>query len=414
MTQKVKRHMLRAVAAVITAVVTFTTMASLHSVPTRAATAAELQQQLAQLEKEEKKLKEELASYKNDVKKQQQYSDSIKQKIKNSISQIDLLQEQIDLLNLEMDEKTNEIKSRENEVVQAQQEIDDKMVLFSERLRVISQTGNMSALQMIFNTDEYVDYLLKENVVERIAQNDQRMIDELNAQIEKLKAEKVALENEKLTLEADRLAIEEIKKEADAKKAELDALYAESNAVLKKLQNSVSSVNKDLAAKKKQEAALEAQIKNLLSGSSSKGQYSGGTMFWPVPAVRNISSGFGPRWGTTHRGIDIANGSVPVYGQNVVAAADGTVISAFPNGSSGGYGLFIMVDHGRDSSGRRIVTLYAHLSAVLVRVGDTVTGGTTVLGRAGASGDVQGPHLHFEVRVDGTAVDPIKNGYVSR
>jgi murein DD-endopeptidase MepM/ murein hydrolase activator NlpD len=115
-----------------------------------------------------------------------------------------------------------------------------------------------------------------------------------------------------------------------------------------------------------------------------------------------------------HRGIDIANGSIPIYGQNIVAAADGVVIYANKSGYGGGYGLFVMIDHGLDSRGRRIVTLYAHCSQVLVNVGDKVTGGQSVIAKAGASGNVTGPHLHFEVRVDGTAVDPIANGYVSR
>ena len=148
--------------------------------------------------------------------------------------------------------------------------------------------------------------------------------------------------------------------------------------------------------------------------TSYNGKYKGGTMEWPVPAVHNISSGFGYRWGTLHKGIDIANGSVPIYGKNIVAAADGKVIYTNTSGWGGGYGLFVMVDHGNDSKGRHIVTLYAHMSAVLVKTGDIVAAGATVLGRAGATGNVTGPHLHFEVRVNGTPVDPFSNGYLSR
>ena len=102
-----------------------------------------------------------------------------------------------------------------------------------------------------------------------------------------------------------------------------------------------------------------------------------------------------------------------VYGQKVVAAADGVVIySNSTNSWGGGYGYYIMIDHGTDSKGRRIVTLYAHNSRVYAKVGDKVVGGQTVISLAGDTGNVTGPHLHFEVRVDGTAVDPIANGYV--
>lgn len=385
---------------------------SMAPIPSRAATVAELQEQLDRLEKEERELKNKLSSYKNDVAKQQEYSDSLKEKIQNSKEQIELLQQQIELLGEELDEKSAAIAGKEADIAAAETAIDEQLALFGERLRVISQSGNLSALQMIFDTENYVDYLLKSSVVERIADNDQRMIDELTAEIEQLNVEKEQLNVEKAALEEERRSVEQLKATADEKKRELDALYAESNAVLKKLQSSVNSVNAELAQKQKEEAALDAQIKQLLAATSSTGKYTGGTMHWPVPTVRNISSGFGYRWGTMHRGVDIANGSIPIYGQNIVSAADGTVIYANKSGWGGGFGLFVMVDHGYDESGRQIVTLYAHMSAVTVNVGDRVTGGASVLGRAGATGNVTGPHLHFEVRVNGTAVDPLANGYL--
>lgn len=414
MRSKKTRLWVRVTALVMTLVLSLGTALSLSPVSTRAATVAQLQDQLKALAEEEAALRTQLASYKNDVAKQQEYSDSIKAKITNSQEQIELLRQQIELLNEEMEEKSTAITQKEEEIAATETAIDEQFALFGERLRVISQSGNLSALQMIFNTEDYVDYLLKAQVVARIADNDQRMMDELERQVEQLDAEKQTLQEDKAALETQRADVEALKADADAKKAELDTLYAESNAVLKKLQASMNSVNADLAQKQKQEAALEAQIKQLLAGTTTTGKYTNGTMFWPVPTVRNISSTFGPRWGTMHRGIDIANGSVPIYGQNIVAAADGTVIFTNKSGWGGGYGLYTMINHGYDSQGRQIVTLYAHCSAILVNVGDTVVGGQTVIARAGSSGDVTGPHLHFEVRVNGTAVDPLANGYLSR
>ena len=163
-------------------------------------------------------------------------------------------------------------------------------------------------------------------------------------------------------------------------------------------------------------AELEKELEELSKKGDEDydGKYTNGTMFWPVPTVRNISSGFGSRWGTVHRGIDIANGSVPIYGEKIYAAESGTVIySNYTSTWGGGYGYYCIVDHGLDSKGRRISTLYAHTSKMYARVGDKVTRGKTVLALAGDTGNVTGPHLHFEVRVNGVAVDPIKNGYVS-
>ena len=137
-------------------------------------------------------------------------------------------------------------------------------------------------------------------------------------------------------------------------------------------------------------------------------------MFWPVPTVKTTSDLFGGK--RNHKGIDIANHpTIPVEGQNIVAAADGVVIYA--NGTNtwgGGYGYFTMVDHGLDARGKRIVTLYAHCSVMYARVGQQVKGGETVLAKAGHTGRVSGSHLHFEVREDNVPVDPFKNGYLKR
>lgn len=410
---------LRAAALVMALVLAVGGVLSLSPVKSRADTLSDLQKKLETLSKEETALKSQLAAYKNNVAKQQEYSDSLKAEISNATQQIDLLQDQIDLLSAEMDEKTAEMDQKQADIETAEAAIDAQLALFSQRLRVISQSGNLTSLQMLLNTEDYVDYLLKEKVVSRIAQSDQHQIDLLNQQIDGLNEEKADLQKAREGLEADRQAVEELKAVADAKKRELDDLYAESNRVLKSLQNSVSSVNAQLAQKQKEEAALDAQIKKLIaeskkSSSAYGGNYTAGSMEWPVPAVHNISSGYGYRWGSLHKGIDIANGSVPIYGKDIVAAADGKVIYTNTSGWGGGYGLFVMVDHGNDSRGRHIVTLYAHMSAVLVNPGDLVAAGATVLGRAGATGNVTGPHLHFEVRVDGTCVDPFSNGYLSR
>ncbi len=388
------------------------TLLSVTVVPVRAASVSDLQNQLAQLEAAEKALKNKLSQYQNDLEKQQDYANSLKEQIENTKSQIENLSSQVELLNQKLSEKDGDITAKEQAMQQKRSELQDQFDQLCERLRLISQTGNLSSLQMLLQTENYVDFLLKENIVQRVAENDQRLMDELERELAKLDEEKQALERDRLDLEAQKREIEELKKKSDSKKRELDTLYAESNAVVKRLQSSVNSTQNSIKSSAEEQARLERQIQQLLNASTSNGKYGGGTMFWPVPTVKNISSTFGPRWGTMHRGIDIANGSIPIYGQNVVAAADGEVIYANKSGNGGGYGLFVIVDHGRDSSGRQISTLYAHNSKVLVNVGDKVVGGQTVLSQAGASGDVTGPHLHFEVRVNGIAVDPIGNGYV--
>lgn len=124
-----------------------------------------------------------------------------------------------------------------------------------------------------------------------------------------------------------------------------------------------------------------------------------GRFIWPLPSCRMISSSFGYRWGSLHSGIDISGNGV--YGKPVIAADGGTVAEVNASGYGGGYGKYIIIDHG---GGYR--TVYAHLSAVNVKAGMKVSKGQ-LIGKAGNSGNSYGAHLHFEVRVNGRAVNPV-------
>jgi murein DD-endopeptidase MepM/ murein hydrolase activator NlpD len=139
---------------------------------------------------------------------------------------------------------------------------------------------------------------------------------------------------------------------------------------------------------------LAAQIKAAQNGagSSGTGQPSAAGLIWPCDGV--VTSGFGMRWGRMHEGIDIGC----AYGSPNRAAAAGTVIYA---GWLGGYGNLVVVDNGNGLS-----TAYAHASAILVSVGQRVSQGEAV-SLVGSTGHSTGPHLHFEVRINGIAVDPL-------
>jgi murein DD-endopeptidase MepM/ murein hydrolase activator NlpD len=143
-----------------------------------------------------------------------------------------------------------------------------------------------------------------------------------------------------------------------------------------------------------QSAALAEQIRGAQqgAGTTGNGQPSAAGLIWPCDGV--VVSGFGMRWGRMHEGIDIGC----AYGTPNRAAASGTVIYA---GWLGGYGNLVVVDHGNGLS-----TAYAHASSILVSVGQSVSQGQTV-SLVGSTGHSTGPHLHFEVRVNGVAVDPL-------
>ena len=378
-----------------------------------AASVSDLEQQVKELEREQQELKNKAAEYSKDLDKQQEAKEALEDQIANVRSQISLLSQQETAINNQIAEMNATIQQKEQEIVEKQAQIDESFTLLQQRLRAIFKSGNMSGLQMLLDTDEYADYLIKSKMMERISENDQELMDGLEAEMQQINAEKEQVVAQKAEVEQQEQEIAALKAQADEKKNEMDSLYSQVNAVVKQLQSDISYTEQQLKEKKAQEEALNQQIADLINSTESTGEYGGGTMFWPVPAVQNISSGFGPRWGTMHRGIDISEGAVPVYGQNVVAAADGVVIYANKTNTwGGGYGYHVIIDHGLDDQGRKISTLYAHNSQVLVNVGDKVVGGQTVISKAGDTGDVTGPHLHFEVRVDGVAVDPVKNGYI--
>lgn len=144
-------------------------------------------------------------------------------------------------------------------------------------------------------------------------------------------------------------------------------------------------------------AQLGARIRSAQTGSSSGVAQapSAGGLIWPVQGP--ITSPFGWRWGRMHEGIDIGVG----YGTPIHAAAAGTVIYC---GWEEGYGNLVVIDHGGN-----LATAYGHQSSIAVSCGQAVTQGQ-VIGYVGCTGHCTGPHLHFEVRVDGNPVDPL--GYL--
>lgn len=131
-------------------------------------------------------------------------------------------------------------------------------------------------------------------------------------------------------------------------------------------------------------------------GGSSTPISSTGRFTWPVPGVRTVSSRYGYRWGRLHKGIDISTGGI--YGRTIVAADAGKVITSKYHRS---YGYYIVIKHNSTYE-----TLYAHCSKLLVSAGKYVSKGQAI-GKVGSTGNSTGPHLHFEIRVNGTPKNPL-------
>ncbi len=362
----------------------------------------EYRNQISDLQDEQKKIQEEMKEYNNkissikdDKKKQQAIANSIDEKISLTQKSIDVGLEKIELINQYISDKKKEISDNEKA-------IEDTLSLFRERVRAIYMTGGYSdsanSLIMLFSSDSVSEFLTRSEYLGRIAEHDRQIVTELSEELVALEKERTVLEEEKVALEEEKAALEKEQEELEGQLNEAKSSIQDLSAMQKEYESNYEELS---AIQKQIQAELLDIYKNLNTSNES---YVGGEMMWPVPGYSKISSYYGWRFNNTdfHTGVDITGSGV--HGAAVVAANTGTVIytKTCPyNGYSYGYGTYIIVDHGGG-----ITTLYAHLSAIDVSVGDVVVMGQQI-GKVGNTGWSTGAHLHFEVRIDGSAVNPI-------
>ena len=370
-----------------------------------AASLTELQQEQAKLEQEQEENDAKLASLKADQSKQQEYKDALDAQMQNLQSQIDGLNTQINGLDASIEEKNTAIAEK-------QKNIDEDVETLKERLCAIYMMGDASTLEILLQSESVIDMAQKVELLNIITEHDTKLIAQLTADMESIADEKAEIESEKEQVAAARTELE-------SKGSELAEVQAEAERVLEELNQSVASVQaeSDRIAEEKaqasaeidqwwkdyyaQLAAQENQQNNGSSGSSggssgsigSGGYVSTGNFTWPVPGFTNISCGYS----SGHKAIDISGGGRTIYGTPIVAADSGKVVTATYHYS---YGNYVMIDHGGGYS-----TLYAHASSLAVSAGQTVTKGQTIA-YVGSTGNSTGPHLHFEVRVNGNRQNP--------
>lgn len=301
-------------------------------------------------------------------------------------------------VNSQYSELQQKVSESETKLEEAKEKYEKKLNLLKNRLVAIYKHGETKYLDVLLNSRNIIDFISKYYVVQRIAEIDSKSIEELKEQ--KLELEKINNE-----LEEDKAQMKIAKVEAEKQ----TVILTNTRTVYENQKNSLSESEKQLNAQietyKKQQEELENLIQYTINGSTYELKYSGGIMIWPTLETSYITSPYGSRLHPiqgvikNHDGIDIGGKT----GDPVYAAADGIVIySAF---NTGGYGNMIMIDHGLNSEGVKIVTLYAHGNKLLKSVGETVKQGDTIM-EMGSTGNSTGPHVHFEVRENGTDVDP--------
>ena len=307
-------------------------------------------------------------------------------------------QASLDEVSSKYEELQQKVAESEAQLAEAEEKYESKLNLLKKRLVAIYKNGETKYLDVLMNSKSIIDFVSKYYAVQKIAEMDSQTIEELKEQ--KLNLEKI---NNKL--EEDKAQMKLTKIEAEKQ----TVVLTNTRTVYENQKNSLSESEKQLNAQietyKKQQEELENLIRYTISGSTYELKYSGGVMIWPTLESSYITSPYGSRLHPiqgivkNHDGIDIGG----KMGDPVYAAADGIVI--YSQFNTGGYGNMVMIDHGLNSNGVKIVTLYAHGNKLLKNVGDTVKQGDIIM-EMGSTGNSTGPHVHFEVRENGTHVDP--------
>ncbi len=345
-------------------------------------------------------LEKEIQDLKN---KQQQYQSmisSLGSDIKNAQAKQTALQNQINTtqslvntLNTKITNLEAAIASEQDKITQQEKEIEEGVEVFKQRLRALYLAGDVSAVSVLLESSDFFDMLMKLELIERVAEHDKEIIDNLVT----LKKE---YEDTKLALETDKLSLESTKAEYDSNLTNLNSLYADSKEMIAQKQSQEAHYKSLSSQLQAEQDKIEKEIDRIIASQSGNNTVFSGTFLWPLPNYHYITSYYGPRWGSYHYGIDISGADV--YGKPIVASAAGKVIIS---GNGGTYGNYVVIEHGT-YKGKSYTTVYAHASKLLVSAGQYVRAGQTIA-LIGSTGWSTGPHLHFEIRENGVKNNPL-------
>lgn len=308
--------------------------------------------------------------------------------------EIELIEEQVSLY-------TQLVEQKRQEVELATQAESEQLATYRRHVRAMEENGRYTYLSILFGSRSLGELMSNLDMIGEIMEADQRSYEQYTAAREQ--SEQIQAEYETMLTELDSR-----QSELETEKAALEVQIDEATQMIVDLE---AQLETDRAAYEEQlakEAALEADIQEMIAElerqEAANSIVSTGTYIWPLPGY-SPGSAYGwrihPIWGDRrfHAGEDIgAPSGTPIL------AADSGLVTVIPDNGNG-YGNYIMINHG---GGR--VTLYAHMSGFAVSNGATVTQGQTI-GYVGSTGNSTGPHLHFEVRVNGATTDP--KGYFS-
>ena len=362
-----------------------------------------LEQQKQQLQSQQQSIRSNI----NDLVAQQ--ADVIEQKAAMD-EKNELARQEIELINEQIEVYTDLIDDKAKELEAAEKTEQEQLELYKKRVRSMEENGSYTYLDILFQCRSLSDVLSAIDMIGEIMESDKRLY-------EQYKESRENTERIKGEYEQTLVLLGEKQETLEAEKAELEKQIAAAVEVINQLENDIEAAKAEYAKAAAAEAAAQASINAIIAQmqaeeeaarqeAANNGQdYTGtgstatGTYIWPCPSCTYVTSKFGmrehPLFGDErpHTGIDIGAQA----GAEVIAADSGTVAVATYSSS---YGNYVTIYHSNGD-----YTLYAHMISLTVTAGQNVTQGD-VIGYVGSTGWASGPHLHFEIRVNGSTVDP--------
>lgn len=380
---------------------------------------------------------QEKKALEGDLQKAKELIDSLKGSKEDIQSEIETLDQQLNEisgkvkeLESQLSKKRQEIADTESALNKAKKQEKKQYQDMKKRIQFMYENGQTSYVEMLLSSESFTDFLNAVEYITQISQYDRKMLKEYQNMQTTIVDTQKSLETDYASLQSLQAKVEEEKQAVaaleSAKKGELNAVaddLADAQTVAKAYEAEIQAQNEVIAqiqaAQKKKAAEQQAQENQ--SGTDANGEnqqnqnpaqntttsdsgQSTGSMMWPCPSSRRITSDYGPRESPTngassnHKGIDIG----AAYGADIVAADGGTVLVAAYSSSGGNY---VIIDHGGG-----LCTVYMHASSLTVSAGQTVSKGQ-VIAKVGSTGISTGNHLHFGVTLNGAYVSPW--GYVS-
>ncbi|MGE5607358.1 MAG: murein hydrolase activator EnvC family protein [Bacteroidota bacterium] len=308
------------------------------------------------------------------------------------------IQNQLSLVRKKYNSNRAELRKLQRSLNSLQRELEEKQGICNQRVVALYKYGPQSFLEILLSAENFGDLISKYTTLSYVIQNDLQLIEELSSVKQEIESKREAVVVKVEQVESDFQKTLDLKKRVSKEQEKISSKVDLAKQELIKIQSDRIKLEKALEELEETSKEIENAIKKDQQLSVSGGALGTGKMLWPVKG--RITSNFGWRYHPVvkkkkyHSGLDIA-----VRSGTPIAAADSGVVLV--SGWRGGYGNFLAIDHGNGIS-----TCYGHNSRLLVKVGEKVIKGQTIA-FSGNTGLSTGPHLHFEVRINGAPANPI-------